>query len=74
MEWMDQSLQMIWEYILQKKNQSVATRALQRVTNKSDEWAAKRGLTFSPSKTVNRKKNKEPVEIMPRDFARKVPS
>ena len=40
------------------------------MTNKLDAWAAERGLTFSPSKTVSmtfrkrRKRNKEPIEIM----------
>ena len=34
------------------RNQRVATRALQGVTNKLDAWAAGRGLTSSPSKTV----------------------
>ena len=35
------------------RNQKVATRALQGVTNKLDAWAAERGLTFSPNKTVS---------------------
>ena len=40
------------------------------MTNKLEAWAAKRGLTFSSSKTVNmtfrkrRKKNEKPTEIM----------
>ena len=34
------------------RNQRVATRALQGVTNKLDAWAAGKGLTFSSSKTV----------------------
>ena len=45
----------------------MTTRALQRVTNKFDAWAAERGLIFSPSKTVNmtfEKKHEEPIEIM----------
>ena len=31
------------------RNQRVATRALQGVTNKLDAWAVERGLTFSPN-------------------------
>ena len=44
------------------RNQRVAARALQGVTNKLNAWAAERGLTFSNSKTVSmvfRKKKKE---------------
>ena len=42
------------------------TRALQVVTNKLDAWAVERGLTFSPTKTVNKifgKRNEEPMKI-----------
>ena len=45
----------------------MATRALQGMTNKLDAWAAERGLTFSPNKTVSmifRKRNEKPMEIM----------
>ena len=35
------------------RNQKVAARALQAVTNKIDAWAAEKGLIFSTSKTVN---------------------
>ena len=35
------------------RNQRVAVRALQRVTNKFEVWAAEKRLTFSTSKTVN---------------------
>ena len=44
----------------------MAARALQVVTNRLDVWAAKRGLTFSTSKTISmtfRKRNEEPLEI-----------
>ena len=50
---MDHSLQ---------RNQRVETRVLQGVTNKLDAWAAERGLTFFPNKTVSiifRKRNEE---------------
>ena len=52
------------------RNQRVAARALQGVSNKLDAWAAERGLTFSPNKTASmvfKKKNKEPLEIMLRN-------
>ena len=52
------------------RSQRVACRALHGVTNKLDAWAAERGLTFSPSKTVRmtfRKGNNEPIEIMQRN-------
>ena len=55
------------------RSQRVASRALQRVTNKLDAWAADRGLNFSPSKTVSmlfrkrKKRNEEPLEIMLRN-------
>ena len=35
------------------RSQRVASRTLQGMTNQLDAWAAKRGLTFSPSKTVS---------------------
>ena len=35
------------------RNQTVATRALQEVTNMLDTWTVERELTFSPSKAVN---------------------
>ena len=35
------------------KNQRVATRALQGVTNRLEAWAAERDLTFSTSKTIS---------------------
>ena len=35
------------------KNQRVASRILQGVTNKLDTWAAGSELTFSPNKTVS---------------------
>ena len=41
MEWMDNSLQMIWQYTLQKEMR-VATTALHVVTNYSDVWEAER--------------------------------
>ena len=44
------------------RNQRVAARALQIVTNKLFAWAAERGLIFSTSKMINivfRKKKKE---------------
>ena len=43
-----------------RRNQRVATRDLQGVTNKLDAWAVERGLTFFTSKTLNlifRKRN-----------------
>ena len=48
------------------KNQRVTARALQRVINKLDTWAAKRGLSISFSKTVSMifKKRNEHLEIM----------
>ena len=55
------------------RNQRVAARALQRLTNKLDAWAAERGLIFSPNKTASmvfrmrRKRNEEPLEIMLRN-------
>ena len=52
------------------RNQGVAARALQGVTNKLDAWAAKRGLKFSPSKTGSmtfRIRNEKPIEIMQRN-------
>ena len=52
------------------RNQRVAARALQGMTNKLDTWAAERALTFSPNKTVSmlfRKRNEEPLEIMLRN-------
>ena len=48
------------------RSQRVASRALQEVTNKLDAWAAEKGLSFSPNKTVSltfRKRNKEPIKI-----------
>ena len=52
------------------RNQRVATKVLQGVTDKLDVWTALRGLTFSPNKTVSmtfRKRNEEPIEIMLRN-------
>ena len=52
------------------KYQRVSARALQGGTNKLNTWAAERGLTFSPNKTVSivfrkrRKRNEEPLKIM----------
>ena len=49
------------------KNQRVAARALQGVTNKLDAWAVEKALTFFPNKTVStkcRKRNEEPIKIM----------
>ena len=37
------------------RSQRVASRSLQGVTNKLDAWAAYRGLTLFPSKTVSMK-------------------
>ena len=57
------------------KNQRVATRALQGITNRLEVWAAERGLTFSTSKTISmtfrkrRKGNEEPLEIKLRNEA-----
>ena len=65
---MDQSLQMIWQYTLQQEART--SRTLQGVTSKLDAWAAEKGLTFSPSKTVSmtfRKRNEEPIQIMLRN-------
>ena len=51
------------------KNQKVATRALQGVTNRLKAWAAERGLTFSTRKTISmtfrkrRKRNEKPLEL-----------
>ena len=55
------------------KNQRVASRILQGVTNKLDTWAAGSELTFSPNKTVSmtfrkrRQRNEESIEIMLRN-------
>ena len=53
-----------------RRNQRVASRALQGVTNKFDAWPAERGLTFLPSKTISMtfaNRNEEPIEIMLRN-------
>ena len=50
-----------------RRNQKVAARTLQGVTNKLDAWAAERALTFSSKKTVSlifrkrKKRNEEPL-------------
>ena len=52
------------------RNQRVATRTLQVVTNKLDAWVTKRGLTFSSNKTVSmifRKRNEKPIKIILRN-------
>ena len=49
------------------RSQRVESKTLQGVINKLVAWAAKRGLTFSPSNTVSmpfRKRNEELIEIM----------
>ena len=55
------------------RSQRVTSSALQGVTNKLVAWAAKRGLTVSPSKTENmtfrkrKKRNEESIEMMLRN-------
>ena len=50
-----------------KRSRRAAFRALQGMTNKLDEWAAERGLIFSPSKIVRmsfrkrKKRNEESI-------------
>ena len=49
------------------RNQRVAARTLQGMTNKLDAWATERGLIFFPKKTVSmvfrkrKKRNEEPL-------------
>ena len=40
------------------RNQRMAIRALQGITNKLNAWAVKRGLTFSTSRTEEREMRK----------------
>ena len=52
------------------RNQRVAARALQGVTNMLDAWAEERDLTFFPNRTASmvfRKRNEESLEIMLRN-------
>ena len=55
------------------RSQRVTSRVLQRVINKLNVWAAERGMTFSPRKTVSmtfrkrRKRNEVLIEIMLRN-------
>ena len=52
------------------RSKTVASRALQGVTNKLDARAAEKDLTFSSSKTVSmtfKKRKEEPIEIMLRN-------
>ena len=63
MKYMDHFLQMMAIYIT-TRNQRVAARALQEVTNKLFAWAADRRLTFSTSKTVSMIFKREEREMM----------